>query len=53
MSKPYDEPTVRYAVMVPTSSVWHAERVPASIRRVLRIDVYEVTDDNQVRPRPV
>ncbi|SEO01080.1 hypothetical protein [Actinacidiphila rubida] len=47
----FDEPTIRYAVIVPTSSVWHAERVPASVRRLLRIDLYEVTDDGQVRPR--
>lgn len=43
---------IRYAVTVPSSSVKAAERVPAHIRRLLRIDVYEVTDDNQVRRLP-
>ncbi|MEV8564914.1 hypothetical protein AB0436_04890 [Streptomyces sp. NPDC051322] len=41
----------RFALVVPTSSVKAAERVPPHIRRVLRIDVYEVTDNDQVRPR--
>ena len=48
----FTEPTVRYAAIVPTSSIWHIERVPASVRQLLRIDVYEVTDDDQVRPHP-
>jgi hypothetical protein len=48
-----DSPAVRYALIVPTSSVWHAERVPPQIRRLLCIDLYEVTEDDQVRLRPV
>ncbi|HEY9441232.1 MAG TPA: hypothetical protein VIS29_21825 [Streptomyces sp.] len=44
-----ESPTIRYALVVPTPSVWHAERVPAHVRRTLRVDLYEVTDDNQVR----
>ncbi|MGX1546964.1 hypothetical protein [Streptomyces adustus] len=43
------EPTTRYALVVPSSSVKAAERVPGHIRRLLRIDVYEVTDDDLVR----
>ncbi|MHC3474843.1 hypothetical protein ACYF6T_40005 [Streptomyces sp. 7R007] len=45
-----ESPGVRYALVVPTSSVKAAERVPAHVRRRLRIGLYEVTDDNQVRP---
>ncbi|MFI6932534.1 hypothetical protein [Streptomyces sp. NPDC050287] len=41
---------IRYALVVPTSSVKAAERVPEHVRRLLRIGLYEVTDDNQVRP---
>jgi hypothetical protein len=44
--------TTRFALVVPTSSVKAAERVPPHVRTVLRIDVYEVTDDDQVRHRP-
>ncbi|MDX2646126.1 hypothetical protein PV341_21695 [Streptomyces sp. PA03-1a] len=44
--------TSRFALVVPTSSVKAAERVPPHVRRMLRIDVYEVTDENQVLPRP-
>ncbi|MFI6012659.1 hypothetical protein ACIBAG_28265 [Streptomyces sp. NPDC051243] len=43
-----DQPDIRYALVVPSSSVRAAERVPAHVRRLLRIDVYEVTHDNQV-----
>lgn len=43
------EPSIRYALIVPSSSVKVAERVPVHVRELLRIDVYEVTDDNQVR----
>ncbi|MER6649822.1 hypothetical protein ABT248_04665 [Streptomyces sp. NPDC000971] len=43
------EPSIRYALIVPSSSIKAAERVPAHVRELLRIDVYEVTDDNQVR----
>jgi hypothetical protein len=42
----------RYALVVPTSSVKAAERVPVHVRRLLRIDVYEVTDDDRVRQLP-
>ncbi|MER5916514.1 hypothetical protein ABT124_40550 [Streptomyces sp. NPDC001982] len=47
-----DTPDVRYALVVPSSSVKAAERVPARVRRLLSIDLYEVTDDNQVRQLP-
>jgi hypothetical protein len=43
------EPQTRYALVVPSSSVKAVERVPAHVRRLLRIDLYEVTDDNAVR----
>ncbi|MFF3286425.1 hypothetical protein [Streptomyces sp. NPDC003023] len=46
------DPTTRYALVVPTSSVKAAERVPAHVRRLLRIDVYEVMDDDGVRQLP-
>ena len=39
---------IRYALVVPSSSMKAAERVPAHVRELLRIDVYEVTDDNKV-----
>ncbi|NUP41552.1 MAG: hypothetical protein HOY76_32135 [Streptomyces sp.] len=39
----------RYALAVPTSSLKAAVRVPAHVRRLLRVDVYEVTDDDRVR----
>ncbi|MFF0205826.1 hypothetical protein [Streptomyces sp. NPDC005017] len=44
-----EDPGTRYALIVPTSSVKAVERVPERIRRLLRIDVYEVTDENEVR----
>jgi hypothetical protein len=47
-----DAPDTRYALVVPSSSVKAAERVPARVRRLLSIDLYEVTDDNQVRQLP-
>ncbi|WP_328828941.1 hypothetical protein OHT77_15170 [Streptomyces sp. NBC_00252] len=47
-----NSPNIRYALVVPTSSLWHAQRVPAHIRRLLRIDLYEVTHDGQVNHRP-
>ncbi|MFG2960402.1 hypothetical protein ACGF5O_42620 [Streptomyces sp. NPDC048291] len=47
------EPRIRYALVVPSSSVEAVERVPAQVRRLLRVDVYEVTDDNAVRRRPL
>jgi hypothetical protein len=45
-------PDIRYALVVPTSALWHVQRVPARIRWLLRIDVYEVTDDAQVHHHP-
>ncbi|MBM9508518.1 hypothetical protein [Actinacidiphila acididurans] len=42
-------PDTRYAVVVPTPAVWHAQRVPAAVRRALRIEVYEVTDQGEVQ----
>lgn len=41
----------RYALVVPSSSVKAVERVPGHVRDLLRIEVYEVTDDNRVRRR--
>ncbi|MFJ6016854.1 hypothetical protein [Streptomyces sp. NPDC092952] len=41
-------PDTRYALVVPSSSAEAATRVPAHVRRLLRIDVFEVTDDDQV-----
>ncbi|MFJ5174932.1 hypothetical protein ACIP68_13935 [Streptomyces griseoviridis] len=46
------EPHTRYVLVVPSSSVKAVERVPAHVRRLLRIDVYEVTDDDVVRRLP-
>ncbi|WP_406725211.1 hypothetical protein WJ438_11860 [Streptomyces sp. GD-15H] len=43
---------IRYALIVPSSSVKAVERVPVQVRALLRIDVYEVTDENGVRPLP-
>jgi hypothetical protein len=45
-------PTTVYALIVPTSGLNAARRVPAAVRGVLRIELYEVTDDNQVRHHP-
>lgn len=44
-----DSPRTRYALIVPSSSVPAAQRVPVKIRRMLNLDVFEVTDDNAVR----
>ncbi|MEU9706916.1 hypothetical protein [Streptomyces sp. NPDC047981] len=41
-------PHIRYALVVPSTSLKAATRVPAHVRQLLRIDVYEVTDDNRV-----
>jgi hypothetical protein len=49
MTKPSTD--VRYALIVPTSSLRAVQRVPAFVRDVLQIDLYEVTDDNKVRRR--
>ncbi|MEV7568773.1 hypothetical protein [Streptomyces tanashiensis] len=38
----------RYALVVPSASVKAVERVPAHVRRLLRIDLFEVTDGNTV-----
>ncbi|MGW3915446.1 hypothetical protein ACWEBX_28575 [Streptomyces sp. NPDC005070] len=43
---------IRYALVVPSSSVKAVERVPRHVRDVLRIEVYEVSDDNEVRRLP-
>ncbi|MFF7472518.1 hypothetical protein [Streptomyces sp. NPDC008092] len=43
------DPRTRYALVVPSSSVKAVERVPAHVRELLRIEVYEVTDGNAVR----
>jgi hypothetical protein len=45
---PDDDSATRYAVVVPTVAVKAALRVPAWVRERLRLDVYEVTDDDQV-----
>ncbi|MFE7947978.1 hypothetical protein [Streptomyces sp. NPDC057426] len=42
------DPHTRYALVVPSSSVKAAARVPAHVRQLLRIDAYEVTDGNRV-----
>lgn len=42
------DPATRYAVVVPTSVATHAERVPAAVRRLLRIDLYIVSEDGGV-----
>jgi hypothetical protein len=47
-----DSPDTRYALIMPSSSVKAAERVPASVRRLLKIHLYEVTDHNEVRHLP-
>ena len=43
-------PGTRYAVIVPTSAVWHAQRVPSAVRALLGVDLYEVSEDDAVRP---
>jgi hypothetical protein len=48
---PDDDPTARYAVVVPTAAVRAALRVPEWVRKQLRLDVYEVTDANEVLRR--
>ena len=47
-----DAPDIRYALVVPSSSVKAVERVPIHVRRLLRIDLYEVTDDDHVLHLP-
>ncbi|MFD8422537.1 hypothetical protein [Streptomyces sp. NPDC059466] len=48
-----EAPGARYALVVPSSSVRAVERVPVHVRRLLRVDVYEVTDDDTVRRLPM
>ncbi len=43
-----DDVAARYAVVVPTLALKAALRVPAWVRERLRLDVYEVTDEDQV-----
>lgn len=43
--------SARYAVVVPTVAVSAALRVPGWVRERLRLDVFEVTDEDQVVPR--
>ncbi len=45
------EPGARYAVVVPTTALSAALRVPAWVRNRLSIDVYEVDDDFEVQLR--
>lgn len=45
---PDDDATARYAVVVPSVAVGAALRVPAWVRERLRLDVFEVTDENKV-----
>jgi hypothetical protein len=49
MSNP--EPGARYAVVVPTSALSAALRVPAWVRDRLSVDIYEVDDDANVHLR--
>jgi hypothetical protein len=46
-----DSVGTRYALIVPSSSISAVHRVPARIRHVLRLDVFEVTDTNMVHLR--
>jgi hypothetical protein len=43
-----DEPTTRYAVVVPTEALAAAERVPRRVRQLLRIDIYAVDSGGAV-----
>ncbi|MFJ8112712.1 hypothetical protein [Streptomyces sp. NPDC096132] len=45
-------PLTQYALVVPSSSAKAIARVPSHIRALLRMDVYEVTDDDLVRRLP-
>jgi hypothetical protein len=47
-AKEVGDPNTRFAVVVPTSAVAAALRVPRRVRDLLRIDVYAVSDDRQV-----
>jgi hypothetical protein len=43
-----DDPTTRFAVVIPSGAESVAPRVPRRVRDVLRIDIYVVSDDGQV-----
>lgn len=43
-----DLPGVRYAVVVPTDAVIKAQRVPAWVRARLRVDLYAVSEEDNV-----
>ena len=45
-------PGTRYAAIIPSSTLWHAERVPAHVRALLAIDVYAVAEDGSVQHLP-
>jgi len=51
-ARPARTPGHGTALLVPSSSVKAVERVPGHVRALLRIDAYEVTDDNGVRLLP-
>jgi hypothetical protein len=44
-----DDPNTRFAVVIPSGLEAAALRVPRRIRERLRIDIYAVSDDGQVR----
>lgn len=43
-----DESISRFVVVVPSAAVKAAIRVPPRVREMLRIDIFEVTDDDRV-----
>jgi len=43
-----DDPTTRFAVVIPTGAEEAALRVPKRVRDLLRIDIYTVSDDGRV-----
>lgn len=43
-----EESAARFAVVVPSSAIAAATRVPPRVREILRIDIYEVADDGRV-----
>jgi hypothetical protein len=43
-----EDASARFAVVVPDRALNAALRVSARVRRLLRVDVYSVTEDNQV-----
>jgi hypothetical protein len=43
------DPDARYAVVMPSDATTAARRVPLRIRGLLRVDLYEVDDANDVR----